>query len=262
MDPMFWMSTKTEILSNFKQTLNGWSKADVERLQKEHGPNEIEEEEGESIFDKIKEQLEDILVRILLGAAVISFILALTSNTHEEGITAYIEPLVILLILIANATIGIWQDISADNAISALKKLQATHTNVRRDNQIQILDAKELVPGDIVLLKEGERVPADVRMLEIDTSNFMINQSNFTGETKHSYKMVDPIDKKKLDLADRLNICFSSTWKTSRNDQRKPRKRGQDTFKTQTRRIWKLFDVYNFCDLSYCLDNEFSQLFR
>ena len=209
-ESIFWRQTNTEILTHFNQTLKGYSKPQVEKLQEVHGANELKEEEGESIFDKIKEQIEDMLVRILLGAAVVSFILAMTSG-HEEGISAFIEPLVILLILIANATIGVWQDINADKAIDALKKLQATSTTVIRDGNLNIIDARELVPGDIIHLKEGEKIPADVRMLEIETSNFMVNQSNFTGETRHAYKTAEPINKDELDLAQIFNIGFSST---------------------------------------------------
>jgi Ca2+-transporting ATPase len=207
----FWKYTKEEILKHFKQTLSGYSKEVAAQRLKEFGSNELKEEEQESIFDKIKEQFEDLLVRILLGAAIVSFILALTSSSHEEGISAFIEPLVILLILIANASIGVWQDINADKAIDALKKLQATHTTVKRDNQLYIIDSKDVVPGDIVHLKEGEKIPADLRFLEIDTSNFMVNQSSFTGESRQAYKSTDVISLDEVLIDQRLNIGFGSS---------------------------------------------------
>jgi len=210
-DKPYWKFNKSEILSEFNQTSTGFTRSQVEKIRESYGFNEIIEEEGESLIDKIKEQFEDILVRILLAAAVVSFILALTTNTGDEGISAYLEPFVILLILVANATIGIWQDINADKAIAALKKLQATHTSVKRDNQMIIVDAKELVPGDLIHLKEGERVPADVRIVEIETSNFIINQSIFTGETQQVYKISEQINNDQLGIIDRTNIAFSST---------------------------------------------------
>ena len=209
-ESIYWKHSTNQLFTHFKQTLKGYSMAEAEKLLTTHGPNELKEEEGESIFEKIKEQFEDMLVRILLGAAIVSFILALTSG-HDEGLSAYIEPLVILLILIANASIGVWQDINADKAIEALKKLQATQTNVIRDNQQHLINARDLVPGDIVILRSGDKIPADVRLIEVSSSNFMVNQSNFTGETKHAYKTSDPINKEKLDLAEILNIGFSST---------------------------------------------------
>jgi magnesium-transporting ATPase (P-type) len=211
--PKFWQLSNEEILSHFNQTLNGYSDSQAAELLEKHGKNELPEEEGESILEKIYEQFQDTLVRILLAAAVISFILALTSDGNE-GISAYIEPLVILLILIANATIGVWQDINANKAIEALKKLQAAHSNVKRNGKISEIDSADLVPGDIIVLNEGEKVPADARILEIITSNFEIDESNLTGEPLAVFKHADVITEKELNLKDQKNIAFCSTGVT------------------------------------------------
>jgi len=211
--PKFWQLSTEKLLSHFNQTLNGYSSKQIDNLLEEHGKNELPEEEGESILEKIYEQFQDTLVRILLAAAVISFFLALTSDGNE-GISAYIEPLVILLILIANATIGVWQDINADKAIEALKKLQASHCNVKRDGKISEIDSSDLVPGDIIVLNEGEKVPADARILEIITSNFEIDESNLTGEPLPVFKHSDVIIEKELNIKDQKNIAFSSTGVT------------------------------------------------
>ncbi len=212
-DQFLWQLTSDEILSHFSQKLEGFSSAQAAALLEKHGKNELPEEEGESIFEKIYEQFQDTLVRILLAAAVVSFILALTSDGHE-GISAYIEPLVILLILIANATIGVWQDLNADKAIEALKSLQAARCNVKRDGKISEIDSEFLVPGDIIVLNEGEKVPADVRILEIITSNFEIDESNLTGEPLPVFKHSDPINEKELNNKDKKNFAFSSTGVT------------------------------------------------
>lgn len=205
----FWMKSNKEILAHFKQSENGFSSETAKELLEKHGGNELEEEEKESIWEKIFEQFQDNLVRILLFAATISFIIALTDG--HGGISAYIEPLVILLILIANAAIGVIQDINADKAIEALKKMQASYCLVKRDGEIKKIEAKDLVPGDIVELSEGVKVPADIRLLEIKTATFQVDQSAMTGETEPAYKDTDPILKEKLELATMHNFVFSST---------------------------------------------------
>lgn len=102
--------TVEDVISELKTNLKtGLTQKQAEELLKQHGPNQLEKEEEESIWEKIKESFEDLLVRILLLAAVISFIIALTgSDSHEEGIVAYIEPFVILTILVINSVIAVW----------------------------------------------------------------------------------------------------------------------------------------------------------
>lgn len=211
----FWRMSEKELYNYFQTDERGYSDSKVEELKKIHPLNELEEEEKESILEKIYEQFEDPLVRILLGAAIISFIIALTGDSNE-GITAYIEPFVILLILIANATIGVWQDINAGKAIDALKKLQASKCIVKRGGKEISLDSKYLLPGDIVFLSEGEKSPADIRIIEVMTSNFEVSEANFTGEAKSAYKTSDPIfvDEKPV-LRDLRNIVFSTSGVTT-----------------------------------------------
>jgi len=211
----FWKLSSRELLKHFCQTENGYDNRTLEELGKKYEPNILEEEEKESVLEKILEQFGDPLVKILLGAAAVSFILALTGD-HEEGIAAFIEPLVILLILIANATIGVWQDINADKAIEALKKMQASRCTVRRGGKNIEIDAKDLFPGDLVVVNEGEKVPADVRLIEILTSNFETNESNLTGESQSVYKTNDGIlEDKRPVVKDMRNMIFSSTGITT-----------------------------------------------
>jgi len=209
----FWKKDTKQILSDFNQTTNGYSEERANELLTKHGLNELEEEEKESVWDKIMEQFEDELVRILLVAATISFIIALTDGS--EGISAYIEPLVILIILIANGFISIIQDMNADKAVEALKKMTSCHTIVLRSGELRKIDAKNLVPGDIVQLTEGAKVPADIRLIEIKTATFQVDQSAMTGETEPSFKEIDPINKDKIELNTMHNCVFSSTGVTA-----------------------------------------------
>lgn len=98
---------------------------------------------------------------------MISFFFAVTGDGHEEGIAAYVEPFVILVILFINAAIGVWQDTNADKAIEALKTMQALESKVLRDRVWQTIDSKNLVPGDIVEVNKGDKVPADIRVAKM-----------------------------------------------------------------------------------------------
>lgn len=151
-----------------------------------------------------------------MGAAVVSFLLALTGDHNEEGMTAYVEPFVILLILIANATIGVVQDLNADKAIEALKALQASSCTVLRNGTRVQLNSRDIYPGDLILLSEGERAPADMRVYDILTSNFEVSEANFTGEAKSAYKTSDAINKEeKPGLKELENVVFSSSGVTT-----------------------------------------------
>ena len=210
----YYQKSPKELLEIFKQSIEkGYSSETAKELLDKKGFNELQEEEKETILEKIIEQFQDTLVRILLFAAFISFVIALTEKS--EGISAYIEPFVILLILIANGAIGIIQDINADNALDALKKMQKCDCIVKRDGEYKKIESKYLVPGDIVRLTEGESVPADIQLLEINSITFQIDQSTLTGETEPKYKDTDPIKKDKIVIAEAHNTCFSTSGVTT-----------------------------------------------
>lgn len=146
----------------------GLSSSEVLTRHQIYGLNELEKPEGTSLLKLILEQFNDTLVRILLAAAVVSFVLAFVDGDEggEMGITAFVEPLVIFLILIVNAIVGIWQETNAEKALEALKEIQSQQATVTRDGvKVSSLPAKELVPGDVVELRVGDKVPADMRVV-------------------------------------------------------------------------------------------------
>ncbi|KAK4408877.1 Calcium-transporting ATPase 4, endoplasmic reticulum-type [Sesamum angolense] len=161
-----WSKDVTECEEKYQVSRDyGLSGDEVEKRRQIYGLNELEKHDGPSIFRLILDQFNDTLVRILLVAAVISFVLAWYDG--EEGgemeITAFVEPLVIFLILIVNAIVGVWQENNAEKALDALKEIQSEHaTVIREGRRISNLPAKELVPGDIVELRVGDKVPADM----------------------------------------------------------------------------------------------------
>ncbi|XP_027179580.1 calcium-transporting ATPase 1, endoplasmic reticulum-type-like [Coffea eugenioides] len=167
--------------------VSGLSSQDVIKKREIYGYNELEKPEGPSFWKLILDQFNDTLVRILLVAAVISFLLALNNGGGEgsDKSTAFVEPLVIFLILIINAIVGVWQENNAENALEALKEIQSENATVFRNNKkIHNLPAKELVPGDIVELKVGDKVPADMRVVELISSTLRLEQGSLTGESE------------------------------------------------------------------------------
>ncbi|KAI3846473.1 hypothetical protein MKX03_034954 [Papaver bracteatum] len=183
-----WAKDVSDCLREFKVDKEfGLTKEEVEKRRQIYGLNELEKHDGPSIWSLVLDQFNDTLVRILLVAAVISFVLAWYDGDEggEMGITAFVEPLVIFLILILNAIVGVWQESNAEKALEALKEIQSETANVIREgNHIHNLPAKELVPGDIVELKVGDKIPADMRVLNLISSTARIEQGSLTGESE------------------------------------------------------------------------------
>ncbi|KAM6578734.1 hypothetical protein CsatB_030571 [Cannabis sativa] len=191
----------------------GLSFDEVEKRRERYGLNELEKHEGQSIWKLLIDQFNDTLVRILLAAAVISFVLAWYDGDEggEMEITAFVEPLVIFLILIVNAIVGIWQESNAEKALEALKEIQSEHASVIRDGRkVPSLPAKELVPGDIVELRVGDKVPADMRVLRLISSTVRVEQGSLTGESEAVSKTVKPVPENS-DIQGKKCMVFAGT---------------------------------------------------
>ncbi|NWR19146.1 AT2A3 ATPase, partial [Emberiza fucata] len=187
----------------------GLSAEQVRRNREKYGPNG---QCGKSLWELVLEQFEDLLVRILLMAAFLSFILAWFEE-GEETTTAFVEPIVIIMILIANAVVGVWQERNAESAIEALKEYEPEMGKVIRADRsgVQRIRARDIVPGDIVEVAVGDKVPADIRIIEIRSTTLRVDQSILTGESVSVIKHADPIPDPRAVNQDKKNMLFSGT---------------------------------------------------
>lgn len=145
----------------------------------EHGPNELQESKKKSVLGILISQFKDVMILILLAAAVISGFIGDLTDT-----------IVILVIVVLNAVIGFIQEYRAEKAMEALKKMSVTQAKVYRDGAIQPLPATELVPGDLIMLEAGNAVPADVRITE--SVNLKVEEAALTGESQAIDKISTP----------------------------------------------------------------------
>ncbi|RAL09469.1 calcium-transporting ATPase [Aspergillus homomorphus CBS 101889] len=205
-----YLSSPAEVLDHFKVTeSSGLSQDQVVEARQKHGPNALAEEPPTPLWQLVAEQFKDQLVLILLGSAAVSFVLAL----FEEGDdwSAFVDPVVILTILILNAVVGVTQESNAEKAIAALQEYSANEATVVRDGKTQRVKAEDLVPGDIVHVAVGDRVPADCRLLAIHSNSFRVDQAILTGESESVAKDARVIQDQQAVKQDQVNMLFSGT---------------------------------------------------
>ena len=137
--------------------------------------------------------------------------LAFFEGEGDEGLEAFVEPFVIMLILVINAIVGVWQEHNAENALDALKEMQTTTTRVLRNGKIvPDVPSSELVPGDVVDVRVGDKVPADVRIMKFKTTTFKTDEGSLTGESETVLKHLELVAKDAR-IQSKLNMMFSGT---------------------------------------------------
>lgn len=208
-----WTQSPQDVLQHFQvDSTVGLSPEQAQKHAQLYGKNELPEEPSTPLWELILEQFKDQLVLILLASAVISFVLALLDDAEDATLFgAFVEPSVILLILIANATVGVIQETNAEKAIDALKEYSPDEAKALRSGQIARIHASELVPGDIIAVAVGDKIPADCRVLSVSSSSFRIDQAILTGESVSVNKSIDVVSDLKAVKQDMTNMLFSGT---------------------------------------------------
>lgn len=193
--------------------LHGLTQAQVAERKEKYGENKLKEKKKKSGVQRFFEQFKDAMIIILLVAAVVSFVIACIEQNPKE----FFEPVLILVIVVLNAIMGVAQESKAEKALDALKNMSAPHARVLRDGKEQVVQAIDLVPGDIILLEAGDFVPADARLLE--SVSLKSEESALTGESVPSEKDAEAQVKENAPLGDRSNMVFSGcsiTYGTAR----------------------------------------------
>lgn len=196
----YYQMSKEEVLTQLDATEQGHFREKAEELLKEHGENVLKEGKRKSTLQVFLSQFADLLVMILIAAAVISMFSGNTEST-----------IVIFAVIILNAVLGTVQHKKAEKSLDSLKSLSSPNAKVMRDGQKLEIPSREVVPGDIVLLEAGDMVVADGRILE--NYSLQVNESSLTGESTNVDKQAIELDKE-VPLADRLNMVYSGSLVT------------------------------------------------
>ena len=196
--------SKDEVLKGLGTNAeSGISEAEAAARIAKYGENKLAEKKKKSLFARFLEQLKDVMIIILIIAAIISLVIAITEGDPME----FIEPALIFLIVILNAIMGMVQESKAEKALDALKNMSAPHARVIRDGKERLIAATELVPGDMIKLEAGVFVPADARLIK--SVNLKSEESALTGESVPAEKDAEAEVKENASIGDRANMVFS-----------------------------------------------------
>ena len=181
----------------------GLSNSQVQENIKKYGLNELQEKKKDSLLKKFLEQFKDFSIIVLIIAAIVSGVVGVAQG---EGFT---DTIIILIVVILNAVIGVAQESKAEKSLEALKKLSSHASKVIRNGKEQVIPARELVPGDLVIIETGDYIAADLRIIE--AVNLKSQEASLTGESVPVEKITEKIDGNEIGIGDRKNMLFSSS---------------------------------------------------
>ena len=195
-------SSQTAVLAAFQTDFHGLSETRVSEIRAQSGSNRLEGKPPRPAWMLLLLQFKDVMILILMAAAVISGLLGDITDT-----------VIIFVIVVLNALLGFYQEYKAERALEALQRMTSLQAQVMRDGRLTRIDAAEIVPGDIVVLEAGNSVPADLRLLEIHA--LRIDESALTGESVPVDKQPEAIEAGDVSLGDRSNMAYKGTLVTN-----------------------------------------------
>ena len=196
--------SREEVLTSLNTNAEtGLTNDQVISLREKWGENKLKEKKKKTLAQRFLDQFKDVMILILIAAAIVSFSIICVEKNWGE----LFEPALIVLIVILNAVMGVYQEGKAEKALDALKNMSAPHARVLRDGEEKIINAAELVPGDIIHLEAGDFVPADARLLR--SVSLKSEESALTGESVPSEKDAEAVVKENAPIGDRTNMVFS-----------------------------------------------------
>ncbi|HEU5084076.1 MAG TPA: HAD-IC family P-type ATPase [Acidimicrobiales bacterium] len=195
----------------------GLTTDEVQRRRAEVGPNELDEAPRDPAWKRLLRQFRELLILILLVAAAVSYVVSGELKT----------PIVVLVVVVANAVIGFVQENRAEASLDALRRMLVLEVRVRRDGQMRTVPASELVPGDIVAVEAGDRIPADGRLVE--AVQLEVEEAALTGESVPASKRVDPVDGDDVPVGDRTSMVHMQTTVTRGRGELVDTTTGMDT---------------------------------
>ncbi len=198
MEKMWYSQTKSQILTDLQTSENGLTTKEYQKRLAKYGPNVLPKKKKESVFKIFLKELMNPIELLLLVAVIASFI------AGEQ-----IEAIAIILIVLVDLIMGTYQENKANNTAEALSKLVTVKNKVLRNGEEIIIDSQDLVPGDFVFLESGDKISADLRIIE--AHNFTVDESILTGESLAVNKTKDKLPEKKLPIQEQSNMLFSGT---------------------------------------------------
>ncbi|PUA40412.1 calcium-translocating P-type ATPase, SERCA-type [Paenibacillus elgii] len=197
----YQMSTEETLQSSGTEPSKGLTMEESEKRLAAYGKNELAEGQGVSPVTLFLNQFKDFMVLVLAGATLVSGLLG-----------EYLDAVAIIAIIIMNGILGFVQEFRAERSLRALKELSAPNAKVLREGRVELIPARWLVPGDIVVLESGDRVPADIRFIE--TNGLYAEESALTGESVPVAKHTAPLEGEDIPLGDQRNVGFMGTMLT------------------------------------------------
>ena len=199
-----YLKTVDEVIEENGSSYDGLTARTAKGILERKGKNKLAEGEKTSLFARFLTKLADPMIIILIVAALVS---AITSSINGDG--GYADAIIIMIVVLINSVLGVYQESKAEKAIESLQEMTAATTKVIRDGVLQDIKSEDIVIGDIIVLEAGDSVPADCRIIE--SASLKIEESALTGESVPVTKtanVIDPLGSNDIPLGDRKNMCY------------------------------------------------------